>query len=93
MRNAILLKGTTGTETVELYNWQSASPFYSTKVGDFTFDANEIWYIDLTDQVIGTVLVDSLVSVPFIKHSFAGDDGHVPDGTVTPDKTTFAQDW
>lgn len=96
--------GTAATgKTVELYTWQVGSPFYDTLVGEFIEDSNGVYYIDLTDHVIGTVLVDSSVVVSLIKSSWAGDEGHVAidgvttvkilDGAVTPEKTDFAEAW
>ena len=107
MRNTIRLLNSNGTaatgKTVELYTWQVGSPFYDTKVGDFIEDTNGVYYIELDDHVIGTVLVDSSAVVSLIKSSWAGDEGHISDdgvttvkildGAVTAAKTDFAEAW
>jgi len=109
MRNTITFRDDLGEPlpglAVELYEWQSGSPFYADKIGDFTDLGNGQYYIDVTDSARCTVLVDSVVQTAFIGILMNGElgttsipDGSITtaklaDGAVTPDKTTFAEDF
>lgn len=119
MRNTITFRDSSGEPqtglAVELYEWQAGSPFYDSKIGDFNDVGNGQYYIDVTDSVRGTILVDSVVQTAFIGVLMNGNLGltsilpgsittemladdcvtndKIDDGSVTPVKTTFVEDF
>jgi len=92
MRNTITFRDELGEPlpglAVELYNWQAGAPYYSTKIGDFTDLGNGQYYIDVTDSVRVTILVDSVVQTAFIGVLMNGELGttSIPDGSITTAK-------
>lgn len=93
MRHAISFKNLEGQPltglAVELYNWQAGSPYYSSKIGDFSEVPNTgEYYIDITATVRATVIVDSVVQTAFIGIALVGnlDENFIPDGSITTAK-------
>ena len=92
MRNELIIRNSSGEPqpglAVELYNWQAGSPYYSTKVGDFTDNGDGSYHIDLSDSVKGTLLIDSVVNTATIGRLFNGELGatSIPDGSITTAK-------
>lgn len=76
-------------KAVELYEWQSGSPYYGDKIGDF----NEVpnlgeYYIEITGTIKGTILVNSVRKEAFTGIVLFGDfsENFLPDGVVITDQ-------
>lgn len=93
---------------VEAYAWQAGSPYYDSGqlYGQFTEIPNlGLYMINVTTTVRATLLFDSVVSEAHTGLLLLGDlgGGFIPagevgtaeleDGSVTPAKTTFAEDY
>ncbi len=79
MRNLLTLKNADGTpktgQTVQLYNWQSASPYYSTLVGSMTEIAGKgQYYIDRSTGLTGTILIGGVRDDALTKIKIVGDE-------------------
>lgn len=90
MRNVLTLKKTDGRpdtgKAVEAYLWQSTTPFYSSKIGDFIeITGLGQYYIELSNAVRATILVNSTRLEAFTGVLLDGDLGPVtiPDGSIT----------
>ena len=107
MRNTITLTDPNGNAkslvSVEVYEWQAASPYYGTKIGDMTeITGTGEYYIDLTESKKVTMLVDSVRKESLTGVELQGDTAladsidtaAIQDGAITPAKTdNLLGDW
>lgn len=87
MRFNVNLKTTSGApatgKSVELFEYQATTPFYGTKIGDFTEVASTgEYYIDVAVSQRCSILVDSTLKEAFKGVFVVGNDEFVPDGSV-----------
>jgi hypothetical protein len=102
MRNTITLRYLGGNpvtgKAVSAYEWQEDSPFYGDIIGTFTeISGTGQYYLDLNNAVKATILINSVREEAWTGILLNGEtfDGGVfiEDGTITPAKTTFAEDY